>query len=61
MAAPTRTSRVPKRDSRNRTTVKVGGRDDYRVFRFSDSVSPKEVEARVVRLKEILLGLRWLE
>jgi len=53
LAGNTRNSRIPKRDGRNRITVKVGGREDYRVFRFSDSVSPKEVQARVARLKEV--------
>ena len=51
--AQTRNSRTPQRDDRNRTVVKVGGRDDYRVFRFSDSVSPKELEARRTRLKDV--------
>lgn len=53
MAAQIRRSRAAKADDRKRTTVKVGGREDYRVFKFSGSVSPKEIEARVARLKEI--------
>ena len=53
MAAQTRRSRTPKKNERNQTTVKVGGRNDYRIFKFSDSVSPKELEARRNRLKDI--------
>lgn len=33
--------------------MKVGGRDDFRVFKFSKSVSDQQVEERVQRLKEI--------
>jgi integrase len=51
--ASIRNSRTPKRDRRNQTSFKVGGRTDYRVFKFSATVSPKEVEARRERLKEI--------
>jgi hypothetical protein len=53
MASHTRNSRTPKRDKRNQTVVKVGGRIDYRPFKFPDSVSPKEIEARRIRLKDI--------
>ena len=53
MASHTRNSRTPKPDGRNRTVAKVGGREDFRVFRFPNSVSPKEIEARLSRLKDI--------
>ena len=53
METKTRNSRPPKPDERNRISVRVGGRDDHKVFKFPSSVSSKEIESRKARLKEL--------
>ncbi len=53
MTAETRRTRVPKRNGKGQCVIKIGGRGDYRTFKFSRSVSDKEVEDRTIRLKEV--------
>ncbi len=53
LSGDTRNTRTPKRNTKGQLPVKVGGRSGYRVFKFSRSVSDKEAESRVARLKEI--------
>jgi len=53
VAAKTRKSRTPKPDDRNRVRAKIGGRSDYRVFTFSASVSSRDADARIARLREV--------
>ena len=49
----TRRTRTPKRNAKGQCPVKVGGRDNYRVFKFPRTVSDKEVDQRTERLKEV--------
>jgi len=53
VSGDTRNARIPKRNAKGQLPVKVGGRSDYRVFKFSRSVSDKEAEGRTNRLKEV--------
>jgi hypothetical protein len=53
MSAETRRAKLPERNAKGQCVVKVGPRSDYRVFKFSRSVSDKEVEQRRDRLKEV--------
>lgn len=53
MSSETRDARTPKRNKKGQLPVKVGGRLDYRSFKFSRSVSDKEAEGRITRLKEV--------
>lgn len=53
VSGDTRNARTPKRNSKGQRPVKVGGRSDYRVFKFSKHVSEKEADARTIRLKEV--------
>lgn len=53
MNKETRQSRIPKRNEKGQCPVKIGGRDDCRVFKFSRTVSDAEVEQRSDRLKEV--------
>lgn len=53
MAKKLRASRSARPDERDRISVRIGGRDDNRVFKFSRSVSIKDVERRKAQLKEL--------
>ncbi len=53
MNAETRKTRTAKRNRKGQLAVKVGGRSDYRVFKFSRSVSDKEADSRKDRLKAV--------
>ena len=53
MSGDTRNARTPQRNAKGQLPVKVGGRSDYRVFKFARSVSDKEAEGRTPRLKEV--------
>jgi hypothetical protein len=53
VSAETRRAKLPERNAKGQCVVKVGPRSEYRVFKFSRSVSDKEVEQRRDRLKEV--------
>ena len=53
MNIETRRAKLPDRNSKGQCVVKVGPRHHYRVFKFSRSVSDKDVEQRRERLKEV--------
>ena len=53
VSAETRRAKLPERNAKGQCVVKVGPRSDYRVCKFSRSVSDKEVEQRRDRLKEV--------
>lgn len=56
MASRTRRSRIARPDERHRTPIKIGGRDDYRSFKFPKSVSIDEIEARRDQLKKVYMA-----
>lgn len=49
----TRKTRATKRNEKGQLPIKVGGRSDYRVFKFGSSVSDKDAALRTDRLKEV--------
>ena len=53
MKVETRRTKLPDRNAKGQCVIKIGSRDSYRRFKFSRSVSDKDVEQCRDRLKEV--------